>query len=407
MNDNTDTPIERINRLLQQAKSTQTKARGRSREQQLRQAINLYKEALQIADDELGPMERENVQNDIKNAHEHLAQLYDKLIVKKAKEKGLAVTGGHGMSKQEHMGGTRVRLYIAAGLVLLAVLVAATLVMNSSLVIAAIGCVDEPIAIDGSTALSPLVSEVAHDYNQRCHGEKVNVRSPGKGSIAGLSEVEQGRIQIGDTDVFAQPGQDDLVDHQVAAVIFVLVVNAHVTGITNLRTQEIQGIYTGGITNWGQVSKGLNLKIVPLSRTQNSGTRYTLEHYILNGVTTVARIGPATESEVAQEVANTPGAIGYTSLDQARSATGITIVSIDGKDPVTANVQNNSYKFWNIEHMYTKGEPQGLSRAFLAYMYSNAPSHINQPGQNGSQKFSGYLTLQQITQAMRTSRGSS
>jgi hypothetical protein len=73
----------------------------------------------------------------------------------------------------------------------------------------------------------------------------------------------------------------------------------------------------------------------------------------------------------------------------------------------TAHVQDNSYKFWNIEHMYTKGEPQGLSRAFLAYMYSNAPSYINQPGQNDSQKFSGYLTLDQITSGMWAGRNSS
>ena len=270
MDDNEDTPIERIKRLLQLARLAQKKAWGRAWEVQLRQAINLYKEALQIADDELDPLEQADVQGELSAAQEHLAQAYKKLLTMEARQRGLAVTGGDGMSKRVFMG-ARGRLYIVAGLVLLAVLVAATLVMNGSLAAAEMGCVNGTIAIDGSTALSPLVSKVADDYNQRCHGAQVSVGDPGQGSIAGLSDVEQNKREIGDSDIFAQPGQNDLVDHQVAAVVFVLVVNAQVTGVTNLTTQQIQSIYTGGITNWHEVREDLNLGIVPLNRTQSRG----------------------------------------------------------------------------------------------------------------------------------------
>src|ERR1700674_3371634 len=44
------------------------------------------------------------------------------------------------------------------------------------------------------------------------------------------------------------------------------------------------------------------------------------------------------------------------------------ILSIDGNPPTPTNVESNSYIFWNIEHMYTKGPATGLAQAFINYM---------------------------------------
>jgi len=49
----------------------------------------------------------------------------------------------------------------------------------------------------------------------------------------------------------------------------------------------------------------------------------------------------------------------------------VNIVSIDGNAPTSANVQSDTYKFWNIEHMYTKGPAQSLSQALIDYMTSS------------------------------------
>ena len=113
-------------------------------------------------------------------------------------------------------------------------------------------------------------------------------------------------IDIGNSDIFASPVQRDLVDHQVAIGVFVMILNQDVTGLQNLNTSQIQGIYTGVYQNWRQVCPcGPNLPIVPISRTVNSGTRFTFEKYILKGIATVPGIGlerVTSSANVVQEV---------------------------------------------------------------------------------------------------------
>ncbi len=231
-------------------------------------------------------------------------------------------------------------------------------------------CVQGSLTASGSTALAPLVQMVAKDYQARCSGASITVNLGG--SKTGLSQVEAGSVQIGNSDVPAAANQSDLVDHQVSVVVFSLIINSKVTGVTNLTTAQINSIFTGQDTNWNQVG-GNNLKIVLVNRPTSSGTRATFQKYILGGGTSIE--GPSnltTDSTgtVVQNVKQTDGAIGYVSLGAAKSS-GLTILKIDGNDATADMVKNNTYKFWNIEHMYTKGKPVPLAQALIDYMLSD------------------------------------
>lgn len=228
-------------------------------------------------------------------------------------------------------------------------------------------CATGSITAAGSTALAPLAQAVAKDYQNKCQGANITVNLGGSGS--GLSQVEAGNIQIGNSDIFKKTGQDDLVDHQVAVVVFDLIINSKVTGVTNLTTDQIKGIYSGKTTNWKDLG-GPDLKIVVVSRPASSGTRATFQQYILGGPETIA--GPSnltsdSTSTVVTNVQQTDGAIGYAASGAAK-ASGLTLLSIDGNAPTADMVKNNTYKFWNIEHMYTKGEATGLAKSFIDFM---------------------------------------
>lgn len=231
-------------------------------------------------------------------------------------------------------------------------------------------CVTGSLTASGSTALAPLVEKVATAYQNRCKSAHITVNLGG--SKVGLANAEAGSVGIGDSDVFASSSQSDLVDHQVAVVIFGIIVNSKV-GITNLTTAQIKGIYAGTITNWSQVG-GPNLKIVVVSRPASSGTRATFQQYLLGGPEKVS--GPAsltTDSTgtVITNVAQTAGAIGYAATGSAKNNSGVTLVSIDGNAPTHDLVESNTYKFWNIEHMYTKGQPTQIAQALIDYMDSS------------------------------------
>jgi phosphate transport system substrate-binding protein len=234
----------------------------------------------------------------------------------------------------------------------------------------AYNCVQGTVVAAGSTALAPLVQAVATKYQAKCSGANITVNLGGSGT--GLSGAESGSVQIGDSDIFSKTGQQDLVDHQVAVVIFSLIINSKVTGVTNLTTAQIKGIYSGKTTNWSQLG-GPNLKIVVVSRPASSGTRATFQKYILGGPETIS--GPSNLSTdstgtVVKNVQQTDGSIGYVALSAAKKS-GLTVLNIDGNAPTATLVESNTYKFWNIEHMYTKGAATGLAQALIDYMLSD------------------------------------
>lgn len=236
-----------------------------------------------------------------------------------------------------------------------------------------LSCVTGSITVAGSTALQPLTTAVAMTYQSKCSGATITVQ--GGGSKTGLGEAESGTVQIGDSDVFAASTQSDLVDHQVAVVVFVLATNPDVTGVTSLTSAQILSIYTGKTTNWNQVG-GPNLPIIVVSRPTTSGTRATFKQYVLKGTAESPNQSKNLTADstqlVTQTVEQTNGAIGYITLGAAmQEGSKLTILSIDGNAPTPTNVESNSYIFWNIEHMYTKGAATGLAQAFINYMTTN------------------------------------
>ena len=71
---------------------------------------------------------------------------------------------------------------------------------------------------------------------------------------------------------------------------------------------------------------------------------------------------------VKQAVKQTDGAISYLALSyfaDAANKEGLNILKIDGVEANAENISTDKYKIWSYEHMYTKGEPTGITKAYL------------------------------------------
>jgi phosphate transport system substrate-binding protein len=233
-------------------------------------------------------------------------------------------------------------------------------------------CVTGKLQLSGSSALKPLLDPIADGYKGKCSGAEITVNAGG--STTGLNNVKDGSVDIGNSDVFADPAKfPGLVDHQVAVVVFSVVINSKVTGVDNLTAAQLKDIYTGKTKNWKEVG-GNDLPIVPVSRESGSGTRQTFESYVLGTKEAIpaGSTNPSGKSngEIAQAISSTDGSIGYVTTDFAKK-NSLKAVKIDGVEDTDENVKNNTYKYWNIEHMYTKGEAKDLAKAFIDYTKSD------------------------------------
>ncbi len=247
----------------------------------------------------------------------------------------------------------------------------------------------------GSTALQPLVEQVGQKFMADAKYAGVQVQVQGGGSGTGLTQVSGGQADIGNSDVFAEEKLKDadaekakeLIDHQVAVVAISIVSNKD-TGVDTLTKQQMVDIFSGKVTNWNEVG-GIDEKIVIVNRPGSSGTRSTFEKYALG--TKVEDLAGAILEEssgtVRKLVGETPGAIGYLAFSYLDDS--INAIKYDGVEAKVENVITGDYPVWAYEHMYTKGEPNEVVKAFLDYMVSDEV-------QNGDVVELGYIPASQM-----------
>lgn len=223
------------------------------------------------------------------------------------------------------------------------------------------------ITITGSTALLPLARVAAELFMDRHPGVTVDVG--GGGSFTGLEQVASGAVEIGASDVTAPPEylERGLVDHVVAIAPFVIVVHPSVT-VDDLSREQLCAIFRGEITNWKDVG-GPDENITIVNRPKASGSRAIIEEKVLGGAqfTNRATIQDS-NGRVRAAVASIPGSIGY--LDAAYLDQTVKAIGYNGVKYAPERVISGDYPLFAYEHMYTKGKPNAVTKAFLDLILS-------------------------------------
>ena len=223
----------------------------------------------------------------------------------------------------------------------------------------------------GSTALQPLVEAAAEQFMEENSGVQITIQGGGSGQ--GITQIVQGAVQIGNSDVFAEEKVDDpadaekIKDNRVCVVGMGPIVNPEVS-VDDIAIADLAKIFTGEITNWNQVG-GSDQEIVVINRQAGSGTRAVFEAAVLGDKESATFQEQDSSGTVAKMVSETPGAISYLAFSYFDDQTKA--LSVDGVAPETANVEDNSWTIWAYEHMYTALEPDEATAAFIEYMMSD------------------------------------
>ena len=230
------------------------------------------------------------------------------------------------------------------------------------------------ITAAGSSALKPLADDAADSFLNNHPDVSITIDAGGSGE--GLKQVSEGTVDIGNSDVVAEDKLDEtaakeLVDHQVCVVTMAPIVNKDVAeaGVKSLTKEQLISIFTGKTTNWKDVG-GPDEDIVLVTRPESSGTRATFQKYALDGNEEASNTSMETDDSgvLLTNVKSTNGAIGYVALSYLTGDAGVETVAIDDVEPTLENTYSGKYPVWTFEHMYTKGEPNEVTKAFLDYI---------------------------------------
>ncbi|MCT2586099.1 PstS family phosphate ABC transporter substrate-binding protein [Actinophytocola gossypii] len=256
-------------------------------------------------------------------------------------------------------------------------------------------CATGELTIVGSSAFTPTMSGIADQYRAACDEARITVTPTG--SISGVRQLNSLEPAERETVAALSDGvvgeaTSELERHPVAVIVYTVVVNDSVN-VEGLTRAQLRDIYQGRYRDWNELRPGPSLPIRIVGRGQESGSRRTFEQTVLGaaeGALTsdscertdripdapTIRCERSTEAQLLDEIAVTPGAIGYADLPTAREAEeagrAVTVLRLDDREPGVSGI-SAGYPLWTVEYLYTKRDPTegSLLDAYLDFLRSS------------------------------------
>lgn len=227
------------------------------------------------------------------------------------------------------------------------------------------------LSVQGSTTVMPLAQKAAEAYMDAHPDADIAVSAGGSG--VGVTAAGEGTAGIGmssrDLKTDERAKYPALVEHVVARDAIAVVVHAG-NGVPSLTLEQVKAIYRGNATNWREVG-GPDLPIVAIGRDAASGTReFFFEHVMKKEDFAPGVLEMNSNGAVRQQVAQTPGAVGYVSMGYLDGSVRAVPVERDGRrvDATVANVLSGDYPIARRLLMLTRGEPEGLAADYLRFV---------------------------------------
>ncbi|MBU0674786.1 MAG: substrate-binding domain-containing protein [Proteobacteria bacterium] len=226
------------------------------------------------------------------------------------------------------------------------------------------------LEIPGTGDSQELMRLLADDFAKLQPGFKV-VIPDSIGSGGGIKNVAAGLSELGRV---ARPLKEKekrygLSYREFARSPVVFIVNESVSGIDNLTSEQVVGIYSGRITDWGQLGASPG-KIYVVDRENGDSSRAALEQDIPGFSTIKKTVGKTiyTTPELVQSIALNENTVGYTALSMAASDM-VRVLKINGADGVGLTA-DEGYPLMVPFALVWKGELSEEAGKFMEYLFS-------------------------------------
>ena len=205
-------------------------------------------------------------------------------------------------------------------LILVSLMLFAVLSTASAITAAPAQKLSGKITASGSSALYPIVNFAAQAFSYSNPKLSIIINSGGSGT--GLTQVSDGTVDIGNSDVYAAEKltadkAKELVDHKVCIIGVAIVMNKEIgKQVTNLTKKQLKDIFSGTIANWKDVG-GPDQAITIINRPKSSGTRALFKANALDGANDLdgdASLTTDDSGALAATIGQVKGSIGYLAL---------------------------------------------------------------------------------------------
>lgn len=223
------------------------------------------------------------------------------------------------------------------------------------------------VRIDGSTSMVTINQNLKQGFESQFPGTRVITNA--KGTNNGLQALAAGQIDIAAASRALNPQEQTqgltAVPITVDAIALVIGMNNPFQG--SLTSEQVEGIFTGKITNWSQVG-GPNAMIRVINRPPVSGTHQAFKEMVLNG----QEFGTTPNIATLPRDATTPmlqalgvDGIGYATYAQIATQRTVRPVPVNGVTP-----DSPSYPYQRTLYYVYKNPASPAVQAFLGYTLS-------------------------------------
>jgi len=224
------------------------------------------------------------------------------------------------------------------------------------------------LRISGGTAHIPVMKIAAQNV-MGAHPD-IQITIAGGGSGAGIKQVGEGLVQIGNSgrkasDAEIQKYGLSLYKWAIDGVGTVVHPENPVKALTS---EQLQDIFAGRIDNWKALG-GPDRAITVYTRDASSGTRSVFwKKALAKGAISPKAQFVASNGAMKTAVAKNPYAIGYMSVGYIDPS--VAPISLDGVVPDLETVKSGKYKVSRGLYSNTKGPVTGLAEKFINYLLS-------------------------------------
>jgi phosphate transport system substrate-binding protein len=229
----------------------------------------------------------------------------------------------------------------------------------------------QKIVVTGASTIAPLMTEIAHRYEQASPTVIVNVQSGG--TSRGISDVRRKLADIGMVSRALFREEHDVTAILIARDGVALIVHKS-NPIAELTDEQIRQIYRGEVTNW-KAFGGPDAPIIVVNKAEGRSTLDVFLSYIkLSNKDIKAHVVVGDNEQVVKLVLGNPRSIGYVSIGTAEyhiaDRAQLKMIPFGSVPPSTTNVANGTYAASRELNLVSFGSLPPHVTAFLTFATS-------------------------------------